>query len=71
MTSRPSTAAPLLAVLAIVQGMLGAYVGGCFWLAAFSKGAKALSLSMVSIIGHKVDGVAVLRQGGKLPSTSL
>ena len=32
MTSRPSTAAPILAVLAIVLAMLGAYVGGYFWL---------------------------------------
>ena len=30
MTSRPSTAAPILAVLAIVLVMLGAYVGGYF-----------------------------------------
>ena len=30
MTSRPSTAAPILAVLAIVLAMLGAYVGGYF-----------------------------------------
>jgi hypothetical protein len=32
MTSRPSTAAPILAVLAIVLVTLGAYVGGYFWL---------------------------------------
>jgi len=32
MTSRPSTAAPILAVLAIGLGMLGAYVGEYFWL---------------------------------------
>jgi hypothetical protein len=32
MTSRPSTAAPILAVLAVVLVMLGAYVGGYFWL---------------------------------------
>ena len=32
MTSRSSTAAPILAVLAIVLVMLGAYVGGYFWL---------------------------------------
>ena len=31
MTSRPSTAAPILAVLAIVLVMLAAYVGGYFW----------------------------------------
>jgi hypothetical protein len=31
MTSRPSTAAPILAMLAIVLVMLGAYVGGYFW----------------------------------------
>ena len=35
MTSRPSTAAPILAVLAIVLVMLGAYVGGYFWLGEF------------------------------------
>jgi hypothetical protein len=33
MTSRPSTAAPILAVLALVLVTLGAYVGGYFWLA--------------------------------------
>jgi hypothetical protein len=33
MNSRPSTAAPILAVLIIVLAMLGtAYVGGYFWL---------------------------------------
>jgi hypothetical protein len=32
MTSRPSTAAPILAVLAIVLVVLGAYVGGYLWL---------------------------------------
>ena len=32
MTARPSTAAPILAVLAIVLVMLGMYVGGYFWL---------------------------------------
>jgi hypothetical protein len=32
MTSRPSTAAPILAALAIVLVLLGAYVGGYFWL---------------------------------------
>ena len=32
MTSRPSTAAPILAVLAIVLVTLGAYVGGYLWL---------------------------------------
>lgn len=31
MTSRPSTAAPILAVLAIVLATLGAYAGGYFW----------------------------------------
>jgi hypothetical protein len=32
MTSRPSTAAPILAVLVIVLVTLGAYVGAYFWL---------------------------------------
>jgi hypothetical protein len=32
MTSRPSTAAPILAVLAVALVALGAYVGGYFWL---------------------------------------
>jgi hypothetical protein len=36
MTCRPSTAAPMLAVLAVVLVMLGAYVGGYFWLGTFS-----------------------------------
>ena len=39
MTSRPSTAAPLLTVLAIVLATLGAYVGGYFWLATQSREA--------------------------------
>ena len=37
MTSRSSTAAPILAVLAIVQVMLGAYVGGYFWLGKYEN----------------------------------
>jgi hypothetical protein len=36
MTSRPSTAAPILAVLAVVLVTLGAYVGGYFWLGEFT-----------------------------------
>ena len=32
MTSGPSTAAPILAVLAVVLVTLGAYVGGYYWL---------------------------------------
>jgi hypothetical protein len=32
MTSRPSTAAPLLAIVAIVLPLLGAYVGAYFYL---------------------------------------
>jgi len=31
MTARPSTAAPILAVLAVVLVTLGAYVGGYLW----------------------------------------
>ena len=37
MTSRPSTAAPILAVLAIVLATLGAYVGGYFWLGEYES----------------------------------
>lgn len=33
--TRPSTAAPILAVLAVVLGTLGAYVGGYLWLGTF------------------------------------
>jgi len=32
MTSRPSTAAPLLAILAIIAAGLGGYAAGYFWL---------------------------------------
>jgi hypothetical protein len=32
MTSRSSTAVPILAAIAIVAGLLAAYVGGYFWL---------------------------------------
>ena len=35
MTSRPSTAAPILAVLAIVLLLLGTYVGAYFWLGEY------------------------------------
>jgi hypothetical protein len=35
MTSRPSTAAPILAVLAVALVTLGAYVGGYFWLGEY------------------------------------
>jgi len=35
MNSRPSTAAPVLAALAIVAALLGAYVAGYFWLAEY------------------------------------
>jgi hypothetical protein len=38
MTSRPSTAAPTLAVLAIVLVTLGAYVGGYLWLGEYGEG---------------------------------
>jgi hypothetical protein len=43
MTSRPSTAAPILAVLAIVLVMLGAYVGGYFWLGEYDRWPDPLS----------------------------
>jgi hypothetical protein len=33
--TRPSTAAPILAVLAVVLVTLGAYVGGYFWLGEY------------------------------------
>jgi hypothetical protein len=36
MTARPSTAAPILAVLAIGLVALGAYVGGYFWLGEYT-----------------------------------
>jgi hypothetical protein len=36
MTSRPSTAAPILAVLAIGLVTLGAYVGGYLWLGEYN-----------------------------------
>jgi hypothetical protein len=38
MTSRPSTAAPILAVLAIVLVTLGAYVAGYFCFGEYSRG---------------------------------
>ena len=37
MTSRPSTAAPILAVLAVVLVTLGAYAGGYFWLGEWEE----------------------------------
>ena len=43
MTSRPSTAAPILAVLDIVLvTLLGVYVGGYFWLALKQAYSQAL-----------------------------
>ena len=47
MTSRPSTAAPILAVLAIVLATLGPYVGGYFWLCKYRKGT-AFSIRIYS-----------------------
>ena len=53
MTSRPSTAAPILAVLAIVLVTLGAYGGGYFWLGTFvdwrNGGPGALGLGIERI----------------------
>jgi hypothetical protein len=40
MTSRPSNAAPILAALAIVLAMMGAYVGGYFWLGEYDPTAE-------------------------------
>lgn len=37
MTSRPSTAAPILAVLATVLITLGPYAGGYFWLGTLAR----------------------------------
>jgi hypothetical protein len=37
MNSRPSTAASILAVLAIVLALMGAYVGGYFWLGEWGE----------------------------------
>jgi hypothetical protein len=42
MTSRPSTAAAILAALAIVVLSLGAYVGAYFWLGQLTKEPGAL-----------------------------
>jgi len=42
MTSRPSTAAPILTVLAIVLVTLGAYVGGYFWLGKKQEAARTI-----------------------------
>ena len=40
MISRPSTAAPILAVLAVVLETVGAYVAGYFWLGKRSEAVK-------------------------------
>src|SRR6188768_2692444 len=45
MTSRPSTAAPILAVLAVVLVTLGAYFGGYFW---FGKRMDYIGMSVPS-----------------------
>jgi len=42
MTSRPSTAAPILAALAVVLITLGAYVGGYFWLGEYDPTASVM-----------------------------
>src|SRR5436190_6631420 len=53
MTSRPSTAAPILAVLAIVLVPLGIYVGGYFWLPAVSPAATSSGLVLVKIYPYR------------------
>jgi hypothetical protein len=58
MTSRPSTAAPILAALAIVLALLGIYVGG--YLAMLAPSA-ALSISMRT----HVDRYPAYRFGGE------
>ena len=47
MTSRPSTAAPILAVLVVVVAPLGLYVGGYFWLSNPSNWAPEIVLDRV------------------------
>jgi hypothetical protein len=47
MTSRPSTAAPILAVLAIVLVMLGAYMGGYFWLGEYRTWTSARTNAVI------------------------
>ena len=53
MTS-PSTAAPILAVLAIVLVPLGAYVGGYFWLGVRVQGQTR------NLLGNTVDVTQVI-----------
>ena len=52
MTSRPSIAAPVLAVLGILLITLGAYVGGYVWLGEFDR---------VKIIGSPPKQYAITR----------
>jgi hypothetical protein len=54
MTSRPSTAAPILAVLAVVLVTLGAYVGGYFRLGTFSK--TNASISVIDSVRYRAGG---------------
>ena len=44
MTARPSTAAPILAVLAIVLGTLGLYVGGYYAMGEYHESPSTIRL---------------------------
>jgi hypothetical protein len=51
MTTRPSTAAPILAVLAVVLVTLGAYVAGYLWLRSLAR-EVLINSETVAIVRH-------------------
>jgi len=53
MTSRPSTAAPILAVLAVVLVTLGAYVGGYFGLGEHYQHPFASTNTIYRVYRHE------------------
>jgi hypothetical protein len=55
MTCRSSTAAPILAVLAVVLVTLGAYVGGYFWMGVRNEGIDSGGIARRCKLAARLD----------------